>query len=159
MKKSFLMLLSVILCCMLFGCENITNMPTTHTPSESENTTLSENVTVSQVTGNTATSTPTNPNVEVHSHTWKNATCTAPKTCYDCGATEGTTIAHNYVNGKCTTCNKISPDYNQETMVWIPTKGGKKYHTREDCSNMIDPDYVTKEEAEELGFTPCKRCH
>lgn len=44
-------------------------------------------------------------------------------------------------------------------MVWIPTNGGKKYHTHSGCSNMENPQYVTKEEAEELGFTPCKRCH
>ena len=45
------------------------------------------------------------------------------------------------------------------TMVWIPTKGGKKYHSSESCSNMEDPVQVTLEEAESLGFTPCKRCH
>lgn len=44
-------------------------------------------------------------------------------------------------------------------MVWIPTKGGTKYHTRSNCSGMEDPRYVTKEEAEALDFTPCKKCH
>lgn len=43
--------------------------------------------------------------------------------------------------------------------VWIPTLGGKKYHKSEGCSNMIDPRYVTLEEAEALGFTYCKRCY
>lgn len=32
------------------------------------------------------------------------ATCTAPKTCTLCGKTEGSVIAHNYVDGACTMC-------------------------------------------------------
>ena len=44
-------------------------------------------------------------------------------------------------------------------MVWIPTNGGKKYHSKSSCSNMIDPRYVTLDEALRLGFTSCKRCH
>jgi len=43
--------------------------------------------------------------------------------------------------------------------VWIPTKGGKKYHSSSGCSSMIDPRYVSTPEAEELGFTPCKKCY
>ena len=46
-----------------------------------------------------------------------------------------------------------------EPMVWIPTNGGKKYHTRSSCSGMIDPRQVTLSEAVSLGFEPCKRCH
>ena len=46
-----------------------------------------------------------------------------------------------------------------DIMVWIPTKGGKKYHSKATCSNMSEPDYVTIEEAERLGFTPCKKCY
>lgn len=47
----------------------------------------------------------------------------------------------------------------QEVMVWIPTHGGTKYHSRSSCSGMEDPQQVTLEEAQALGFTPCKRCH
>lgn len=47
----------------------------------------------------------------------------------------------------------------QEEMVWIPTKGGTKYHTKASCSNMIDPEQVTQAEAESRNFTPCKKCH
>lgn len=46
----------------------------------------------------------------------------------------------------------------QETdMVWIP-KSGKKYHSHSGCSGMKDPTQVTKEEAEDRGYTPCKKC-
>lgn len=60
---------------------------------------------------------------DVHTHTWKAATCTAPKTCSVCGATEGTAIAHKEEeipmknatcseNGltegkKCSVCGKV----------------------------------------------------
>lgn len=45
-----------------------------------------------------------------------------------------------------------------EEMVWIPNSGSK-YHSKAGCSNMENPQQVTKSEAESLGFTPCKRCH
>lgn len=50
-------------------------------------------------------------------------------------------------------------DSSNSTMVWIPTKGGKKYHKSSGCSNMDDPQYVTLSEAKNLGFTACKRCY
>lgn len=46
-----------------------------------------------------------------------------------------------------------------EEMVWIPTKGGKKYHSNQWCSNMNGPKYVTLKEAKRLGFTRCKKCY
>lgn len=92
-------------------------------------------------------------------HNWKNATCTEPKTCTVCGTTSGLTAGHNFQNGKCTMCGKSDPDENHETMVWIPTNGGTKYHSKSTCSNMKDPIQVTQSEAESRGFTPCKKCH
>lgn len=43
-------------------------------------------------------------------------------------------------------------------MVWIP-KSGKKYHSNSGCSNMKNPSQVTKEEAEDRGYEPCKKCY
>lgn len=43
--------------------------------------------------------------------------------------------------------------------VWVPTNGGKKYHTHSGCSNMDNPIQVTEDTAIANGFTPCKRCH
>ncbi len=34
----------------------------------------------------------------VSDHNWKDADCTTPKTCYICGATEGTALSHDYVS-------------------------------------------------------------
>lgn len=36
-----------------------------------------------------------------HTHTWKNATCTAPKTCKDCGAIEGEANDHDWASATC----------------------------------------------------------
>lgn len=92
-------------------------------------------------------------------HSWKAATCTAPKTCSVCKEETGSTAEHTYKSGKCASCGISDPSYSDGPMVWIPTKGGTKYHSRSDCSNMTDPDYVTLSQAVALGFTACKRCH
>lgn len=92
-------------------------------------------------------------------HSWKEATCSAPKTCTECGQTSGSATSHNYSNGKCTGCGKQDPNQAQQTMVWIPTNGGTKYHSKSSCSNMKNPRQVTKSEAERQGYTPCSRCY
>ena len=46
-----------------------------------------------------------------------------------------------------------------EEMVWIPTGGGTKYHSRSSCSNMNNPAHVPISQAIARGFTPCKRCY
>ncbi len=43
-------------------------------------------------------------------------------------------------------------------MAWVPTNGGKCYHRYETCSAMDEPEYVTIEEAQSRGFTPCGKC-
>lgn len=44
-------------------------------------------------------------------HSWQSATCTTPKTCNNCGKTEGTTSNHNYDNnGTCTKCGTVLPE-------------------------------------------------
>ena len=42
-----------------------------------------------------ATQAPKN-DTPVHSHSWQNATCTSPKTCTTCGATEGSALGHDF---------------------------------------------------------------
>ena len=42
------------------------------------------------------------------SHSWNEATCTIPKTCSKCGATEGVVTAHNFQQEKCIYCGKIN---------------------------------------------------
>lgn len=97
----------------------------------------------------------------VTEHSWISATCSSPKTCEICGTTSGSATEHLYSGGFCKFCGETDPSYleSDNDMVWIPTKGGKKYHAHSGCSNMIDPDYVSKSEATNRGFTPCKKCY
>lgn len=52
------------------------------------------------------------------------------------------------------TDSEVTPETN---MVWIP-KSGKKYHSHSGCSGMKGPSQVTREVAEDRGYTPCKKC-
>lgn len=56
------------------------------------------------------------------------------------------------------TTNSNSNQTSSGEMVWIP-KSGSKYHNNENCSNMKNPTQVTKEEAEDRGYEPCKKCY
>ena len=94
-------------------------------------------------------------------HSWRDATCSSPMTCNVCGKTEGSARTHNYSNGSCTYCYISDPNYSAYSSggaVWIPTNGGKKYHTRSDCSNMKNPVEVSISYALSKGYTACKKC-
>ena len=39
-------------------------------------------------------------------HTWKDATCTEPKTCKVCGKKQGSALGHTTDNGKCSRCGE-----------------------------------------------------
>lgn len=52
------------------------------------------------------------------SHSYKDATCTAPKTCSKCGATEGNAAGHSYSNGTCTVCGAADPNVPFENNSW-----------------------------------------
>ena len=48
---------------------------------------------------------------------------------------------------------------NKGDLVWVPTNGGTKYHSRSGCSGMKNPMQVSVETAKANGYTPCARCH
>ena len=48
-------------------------------------------------------------------HVWQDATCTAPKTCADCGATEGKALGHNFMPTVCTRCGMEASGQKQQT--------------------------------------------
>ena len=62
---------------------------------------------------------PTTPAPTACSHSWKAATCTAPKTCTKCGATEGNALGHNYENGACKVCNEEDTRVPFSDNVWL----------------------------------------
>ena len=39
-----------------------------------------------------------------HQHSWEDATCDTPKTCSECGETEGEALGHEVSIGKCSRC-------------------------------------------------------
>ena len=44
-------------------------------------------------------------------------------------------------------------------LVWVPTNGGTKYHSKASCSKMKDPIQVSIETAKAHGYTACERCN
>lgn len=44
-------------------------------------------------------------------HNWEAADCDHPKTCTDCGATDGDALGHDYQDGRCIRCGAADPDY------------------------------------------------
>ena len=57
-----------------------------------------------------------------------------------------------------TTTKTSSKKSSKPSKVWIVSTG-KKYHSKKTCSNMNNPKQVSKEEAEERGYEPCKKCY
>ncbi len=58
--------------------------------------------------------------VQAPGHDWAAATCTTPKTCNVCQATEGHLSDHSYQDGKCTACQAPDPDYKAyNTGKWV----------------------------------------
>lgn len=167
MKRFAILALTFVLLLGLCACGDVDMQGTVPTdsiqvfPGKTEATAGSTTATTAPTEATTeATTVPTTaPATEpVHVHVYSAATCTAPKTC-SCGETEGVPAGHRYTDGKCEACGQNDPGYTQEAMVWIPTKGGKKYHSSSTCSGMEEPDHVTLTKAKELGFTACKKCH
>ena len=103
MKKAIklLVFVSLVLAVLLFSvsCENILNL----IPSSKDTNTTNEQ--------NTPVSTTPEPNTTTPpecAHIWVNATCTTPKTCSACSATEGEALGHSWANATCTTSKTCS---------------------------------------------------
>ncbi len=99
--------------------------------------------------------------VEALGHDMREATCTEPAKCSRCGATEGEPLGHTG-SGTCDRCGVRLETQTESSssagMVWIP-QSGSRYHRYASCSGMNNPTQVTREEAEAMGYTPCKRCY
>lgn len=52
----------------------------------------------------------------------------------------------------------VTEQDNQSNTVWV-TEKGKKYHNKSTCSGMKSPIEISKEQAEQQGYEPCKRCY
>ena len=134
MKKLLILLLAIGLCIGLLGCTETPNIPSGNPKPVSEATTLTETAQATEATKATE-STKATENTEATE------------------STEATEVV------QATESTQNNPDDTNETLVWIPTKGGKKYHSKSSCSGMEEPDQVTQSQAEQQGFTPCKKCY
>ncbi len=91
-----------------------------------------------------------------HKHTWIDDTCTAPKTCSECGATEGEAKGHDWVEATCTEPKKCS--------ACGETEGAPKGHVWSEatCSEAKTCTVCGQTEGEPLGHTKqfgkCDRC-
>lgn len=70
----------------------------------------------------------------------------------------GSNAGNDTGNGGSEVTVPITED-TQGNLVWVPTKGGTKYHNKSTCSGMKDPKQVTVERAVANGYTPCKKCY
>lgn len=53
-------------------------------------------------------------------HNYKNATCTAAKTCKTCGKTDGKALGHDYKEGVCSRCKAKDPDFSYTPVADMP---------------------------------------
>lgn len=51
------------------------------------------------------------------------------------------------------------PTISETITVWVSTKGGTKYHCKQNCSGMTEATSLSLEAATQKGYTPCKRCY
>lgn len=84
---------------------------------------------------------------EVKAHQWQDATCVAPKTCKDCGATEGDVAGHVWEEATCTTA-KTCAACNE-------TEGEALGHSWADatCTEAKTCTVCSEKEGEALGHT------
>lgn len=141
MKKTISLLLALVLCLSLCACKGGTD-DTATTGATTAATTEGSTETTESVVDPTAEATvdptadatestvaPTTPAPTQCSHTYKDATCSAPKTCSKCGATEGNAAGHSWNDATCTapkTCKKCGATNGEviahQTGDWITDK-------------------------------------
>ncbi len=94
---------------------------TTETTEATEATEVTEATEATEVTEATEATEAAEP---VHTHSWKAATCTAPKTCKTCKATEGNAKGHSWKAATCTaprtckTCKATKGDADVDAHSW-----------------------------------------
>ena len=69
--------------------------------------------------------------------------------------TPGGSTSNN--SGTATPDNTTNND-EKVKMVWVASSGSK-YHSRSSCSNMNSPRQIPLEDAQNQGYTACKKCH
>ena len=107
MKKVLALILALVMCLSFAACGGNTDTETPTSEAAQADTTqvdaTTEEATQAETTAETTVENTTEkPATTVHTHSWKKATCKAPKTCKTCGVTEGAAAEHNWKNATCT---------------------------------------------------------
>ena len=102
--------------------------------------------------------------VVVTPHTWTDATCTAPKTCTACGATEGEALGHSYFyacDKVCQVCGEESNPDATHTLVHVDAKaatctenGNVEYWYCSDCGSAWTDEALTQVTNQRSVITP-----
>ena len=116
------------------------------------------------------TTVPTIPAETVRAHSWKAATCTEPKTCTTCGATEGQANGHSWKEATysapktCTACNTVEGDAlekpsgaNYHGHIYTGGEYSKKFHYKANCAGKYSHE-ITWEEVDRRNLGPCGTC-
>ena len=170
MKKLLAIFLSLILLLSLCACgETGTNTPANDTLDKAESKNELTQPTLTIPTTEPATEPTTAPTEPPHTHKFKPATCTEPKTC-SCGATEGKANGHNWKEATysspkiCTVCGttegaplEIPGKENYHGHVYTGGDSSKKYHYEAACAGKYSHE-ITWEEVERRKLGPCGTC-
>ena len=154
MKKLIALLLSVILVFALIGCSSGKSSSQSYTPTTSSASTYETY---------TSTNEPYDFGTSSTGSTSQIATFSAPKIEpielkpfeyeppeYEMPEIKAEDFSYDYSSDAENDCDS--------DMVYI-SRTGSKYHNNPNCSNMNDPDYVTKTAAINMGREPCKNCY
>ena len=147
MKKLFTLILALVMVVSLCACgdknttadgTNPSETPSTGAPTEGKTDTTQpsgEGGATQPSEGGATTPAPTTPAPTTCSHSWKDATCFAPKTCTKCNATEGSALDHSYENGSCTKCGEEDTRVPFSDHVWQmdALNGNQLYRINLDC--------------------------
>ncbi len=141
MKKLIAILLALVLVLSLCACKKTapendsTETSQSQTGSTDESTGSTDTSDTTDTTDGTGDAAPDNSGdtAPACTHEWKAATCTAPKTCTKCNATEGSAAGHSWKDATCTAPKTCS--------VCGTTEGNKGSHTfTADCTICGQPN-------------------
>lgn len=180
MRRLLYLFLSLVLCVLMVACaagstdnnELELTAPTTIPTAKPTTVPTAVPTTVPTTASITVpTKTPTTaPTETVHIHRWASATCTDPKICTSCGATEGAALGHNwadatYISPKtCTTCKATEGEplekpgkENYHGHVYTGGEYSKKFHYEADCAGKNSHE-ITWDDVQRRNLGPCGTC-
>lgn len=85
-----------------------------------------------------------------HEHTFADATCTEPKTCTECGETEGEALGHTVGIGYCSRCKGMAGRDDVELLITYRVSLGNYMDTFGEYINYANNTYSSKDRSDYL---------